>query len=389
MTERISQLIYRKLIGVITPAEEAELQTWTDRHPDNRRLVEALSDAEHMDSALKAARNIDCRRPADDMLRRIRVIHSRRLHRITAIAAFLTLIVGIGLYLFSHFNSSSTTSPSLASANIHERLDDIRPGSTKAMLSSTAGSTVELLSAQSGHNARTLSPQSASQHTNVHDIDTTHYCLDVPRGGEFKIVLEDSTEVWLNSQSQLRYPATFAAGERRIQLSGEAYLRVSPDSERPFYIESRGQEVRVYGTAFNIKAYDDEELVYTTLESGSISLRPISTPGGEIILSPGHQALFDSHNEKIDMRVVKPEIITGWRNGRFVFEEQKLESIMRDLSRWYDFDYEFADSKARDIIFLGSIPRYADFTTAIAILQSSGGLKFSLSNNKVIISSSH
>ena len=98
--------------------------------------------------------------------------------------------------------------------------------------------------------------------------------------------------------------------------------------------------------------------------------------------------MFDRDNCRVDMRVVKPSVITGWRNGRFVFEEQNLESIMRDLSRWYDFEYEFADPRARDIVFLGSIPRYSDFTTAIAILEKCGGVTFSLSANKVVIKSS-
>ncbi|WP_305150667.1 DUF4974 domain-containing protein [uncultured Duncaniella sp.] len=86
------------------------------------------------------------------------------------------------------------------------------------------------------------------------------------------------------------------------------------------------------------------------------------------------------------MKIVKTEVITGWRHGRFVFEEQPLSNIMRDLSRWYDFEYEFADPNVGDIVFLGSIPRYADFKTAISILEKSGGIRFSLTDGRIVIS---
>lgn len=385
MTHRISQLIYRSLLGTITAEESEELQVWMAEHPDNARLAELLANPTVMDRDLGASAGIDCRRPADDMLQRIGNLRRARRTRRMAIAATIALVIASGIYFLTQRAVTTVNEPvAYAAADAPATLDDIRPGSARARLSSSAGPVIELSGSQSGTDATALS--SGSDKSGSRAAGTVDYCLDVPRGGEFKIVLEDSTEVWLNSQSQLRYPEVFASNERRIQLTGEAYLHVAPDADRPFYVESRGQEVRVYGTTFNIKAYEDEEVIYTTLESGSISLRPLSGYGGEIVLSPGHQALFDCHNERVDMRVVKPSVITGWRNGRFVFEEQNLESIMRDLSRWYDFDYEFADAEARDIVFLGSIPRYSDFTTAIAILENSGGLKFTLNDKKVVIS---
>lgn len=385
MIHRISQLTYRYILGTITPDEQAELDRWIAEHPDNAKFFRSLTDAGQLDHDLKAARHIDTVRPAADMQRRLRVLgRGRRIRRRIAAAASIALLLATGLYLYLAPATSHHTPTLIAeTASMPTTLDDIKHGSARARLTSSAGPAIELSVNDSGHDATsftTLTPTASAA-----TADTVQYCLDVPRGGEFKIVLEDSTEVWLNSQSQLRYPAMFADNERRIRLTGEAYLRVAHDADRPFYVESRGQEVRVYGTTFNIKAYDDEELIYTTLESGSVSLRPLSGNGGEIILSPGHQALFDRNNERVDMRVVKPSVITGWRNGRFVFEEQTLESIMRDLSRWYDFKYEFADARASDIVFLGSIPRYADFTTAIAILEKCGGVTFSLSDNKVLI----
>ena len=171
-----------------------------------------------------------------------------------------------------------------------------------------------------------------------------------------------------------------------MELIGEAYFEVAHQSDRPFTVETSGQKVTVYGTEFNIRSYPEEKSVYTTLSNGSIGLSRLDGTGGEIRLSPGKQAVFDKKTSSAKVRQVDIERVTGWRHGRFVFEEQSLLQIMTDLSRWYDFEFEFADQEAAETIFMGSIPRYCNFKTAIAILEKSGGLIFSVKNNKVIIS---
>lgn len=130
----------------------------------------------------------------------------------------------------------------------------------------------------------------------------------------------------------------------------------------------------------------DDNNSYMTVETGSITLRKLSGQNsGELFLSPGHQAIFDKDNATITMTTVTPHIITGWRHGRFVFEGQTLRNIMRDLARWYNFDFEFTD-KSADIVFSGSIPRYSDFKTAITILENCGDIAFDISADKVTVS---
>ncbi|MDE7147162.1 MAG: FecR domain-containing protein, partial [Duncaniella sp.] len=213
-------------------------------------------------------------------------------------------------------------------------------------------------------------------------------CLEVPRGGEFKIQLEDGTEVWLNSSSRLYYPKTFSGDVRKVRIEGEAYLAVATDSLRPFYVETDNQQIRVYGTEFNVRYYPDETEVYTTLERGKVSLSRLDEPDAELFLTPGHQAVFRTADQRVRVRPVNTDVVTSWRKGRFVFEHQTLMRIMQDLSRWYDFEYEFTDDSLRGEEFMGSIPRYSDFTTAIAILEKCGGIKFSVSDGKVIVSRS-
>ena len=104
------------------------------------------------------------------------------------------------------------------------------------------------------------------------------------------------------------------------------------------------------------------------------------------MLTPGHQSLFYKENKEISVKSDNTEVVVSWRHGRFVFEEQNLEQIMRVLSRWYDFNYRFKDKTLQQIVFMGSIPRYSELGTALAMLEKSGGLHFGVEGSTVIIS---
>ena len=210
--------------------------------------------------------------------------------------------------------------------------------------------------------------------------------LATPRGGEFKVTLEDGTEVWLNADTRLRYPENFEGAERRVELEGEAYFKVAKNEDKPFYVVSGGQEVRVYGTEFNINGYAEDTAIRTTLVEGSISLRPIGGNGSELMLTPGSQAVFDKHESRARVQQVDTEVVTSWRSGTFVFEDQTMEQIMQTLSRWYDFLYEFSDPQLASTVFMGSIPRYGSFAEVAQIFEKMGGIRLRQKADKVIIS---
>lgn len=382
----ISHLIYRRLLGTITPEENAELERWLGECEENRRFFDSLTDPRELSDAWMIHRVTSPLRPALDMERRIREQRQRKTMRCFAAAAAVVLLAVIGSVWYF------TGDRKLVNPDLHNMpqavarltIDDITAGTTRATVTNSSGQTIVLSDDESGQDGTALFASSANQKPE----EPEQLCLDVPRGGEFKIVLEDSTEVWLNSESTLRYPETFSSEERRVAVTGEAYFHVRKDASRPFYVESQGQTIRVYGTSFNVRAYHDEKATYTTLESGSISLSDGSI-SGEVFLSQGHQAILDHESDKITMTVVDPAVVTSWRHGRFVFEDQPLERIMLDLSRWYDFQYEFADESLRSRVFMGSIPRYSDFRTAIQILENCGGIHFKLiSDKKILISPS-
>ncbi|MCX4368723.1 MAG: FecR domain-containing protein [Duncaniella sp.] len=385
----ISRLIYRRLIGTITPEEETLLRQWLDESEDNRLFLDSLADPSALTDEHLTRRVVDPLRPARDMELRIaarrRRSLMRRASRIAAAVAILIIAAGTAWHFSRHTRldaPAQDVSP-VAVTPAPKTIDDISAGTTRATITNQAGRTIALSAGESGRDGTThFIPKASAEH-----MPPQQLCLEVPRGGEFKVILEDSTVVWLNSESTLRYPDTFSDTERRVAVTGEAYFSVSKDPSRPFYVESEGQVIRVYGTTFNVRAYPDEDATYTTLESGSISLARDTAPSGEIFLSKGHQAILDHSSDRVSMAVVDPAAVTSWRHGRFVFDDQPLERIMRDLSRWYDFRYEFADDSLRSRVFMGGIPRYADFRTAIQVLENCGGIRFTLTpDNKILIS---
>lgn len=388
--QRISELLIKRLSVRLSPAEEAELKAWRDECEENRRLYDRLTDPASLKKSLDLWHMVDTARPCRDMQNHVNLILRRRRIRsyVSIAAAFAAVVVGIAMFLRSDFSLDSSK-VGLASGR-HQAvtaIDDIKPGVVCATLSDEQGNNIVLQAADTAStaNVTAILLDNAPVTTSVTDTVARELCLDVPRGGEFKVQLEDGTEVWLNSASRLYYPATFSGDTRRVRIEGEAYLSVAADSLRPFLVETDNQLVRVYGTAFNIRNYPEEQGVYTTLEHGKVSLRRADDIGGELFLTPGHQAVFNTSDYLVNVRQVNTDVVTSWRKGRFVFEHQTLLRIMQDLSRWYDFDYEFADESLKREEFMGSIPRYSDFTTAISILEKCGGIRFAVADGKVLV----
>ena len=352
---------------------------WRDANPANEVTYQKLLDTVFLEREYKRLRAVKVDRPLADMETRVRYKsvrgYRRLLWQVSSAAAVLLFITSALLYL--------NTRPDVVLSEKQETemyAAQIRPGETKAVLTLNNGVELELGADQEKNQVAIQQIRTVSKKEKILNNLTT------PRGGEFKITLEDGTQVWLNAESQLIYPDTFSANERRVILKGEAYFEVVKDEQKPFYVESNGQVVRVYGTEFNVRSYEEDADIYTTLVSGRVSLQSMNGNEAELILTPGKQAVFDKRQQSTSVRPVDTQVVTSWRRGMFVFEEQNLEQIMRDLSRWYNFSYEFKDTSLRETVFMGSVPRYGDFNEILEILEKSGGVKFRVKDRVVIIS---
>lgn len=208
--------------------------------------------------------------------------------------------------------------------------------------------------------------------------------LEVPKGGEFDIVLDDGTHIWLNSGSRLRFPSVFSDTERRVRLEGEAYFEVAHNPVRPFIVETAKQTVKVLGTRFNVYSYTEEPRVVTTLVAGSIEVTGKQN-GINHILYPGQQAELEDGNSDFLIYNVDAESMIAWKNDYFVFNDQTLEQVMMKLARWYDIRVRYDDDDARRIVFKGNLPKYEDLGTVLRILGKSSSLKFSMIGDTLTI----
>lgn len=379
----IRNIILKKILGDLTPEEESALRQWVGDDERRKRFLNIVCDPEMISHEMDIDRRINWQRPMTDMarMRRQQPGHRKKYYWVCAAAACLALIIAPITYF--NLKIGPLDSPQMTEMKI-EKIDDIHHGHVHALLTTVDGKQVVLSDTDAVQVKIDQAMQnSESQAEPINAI--ARLSLDVPRGGEFKIVLEDSTVVWLNSDSRLFYPKTFEKDSRTVEVEGEAFFEVMKDEDRPFYVTTGLQTVRVYGTAFNVRGYADEDAVLITLESGCISVFRKGMPDSELIMTPGHQSRFDNANSEVSVKAIDTKIVTSWRYGNFVFEDTDLESIMRDLSRWYDFEYEFESDNLKRIMFMGTVSRQSDFPTIISILEATGEVKFTVRDNKLHI----
>lgn len=166
-------------------------------------------------------------------------------------------------------------------------------------------------------------------------------CVSTPRGMDFKVILNDGTEVWLNAESKISFPSAFIDGERKVSVEGEAYFKVVRDEERPFIVNVDGKDVRVLGTEFNVRNYT-HEYSQVALVKGSVMVCNEGT-NTCTMLKPGQDAVW-SDNGKVEVHEIDTYSITQWIDGLFYFDEQPLAAILREIGRWYNYGVVFKNN---------------------------------------------
>ena len=205
--------------------------------------------------------------------------------------------------------------------------------------------------------------------------------LVIPRGGEFNLTLSDGTHVWLNAETELRYPVQFNGKERVVYLKGEAYFEVSKNKEKPFLVQVDDMSVKVYGTEFNVNTYNNIE---TVLVTGSVSM---NQGGKEVLLKPNQKGVFDQVSGKITAADVDVLAYVSWKNGDFIFRNESLNSIMDKLSRWYGLEVLYQDARLQNVRLSGNLKRYKDVRELFVSFEKISDARFKVQGNKVIVSS--
>ena len=216
----------------------------------------------------------------------------------------------------------------------------------------------------------------------VREREVRYNTLVIPRGGDFKVTLADGTIVWLNSCTRLRYPLDFKGDVREVFLEGEAYFEVAKDAKHPFVVRTADVDVRVLGTRFNLSAYEDDALVSTTLEEGSVE---VSTPLGKQVIRPNEQLVFNVKEGKVDCRDVDASVYSAWKDRMFIFEDETLERIMKRLQMWYDVEVFFSSEEVKSCRFTGDLKRYDDFSRIVRMIEEVAGVSIQINGNCIII----
>ena len=205
--------------------------------------------------------------------------------------------------------------------------------------------------------------------------------VTVPRGNELLLYLSDGTKVWLNADSELRYPTFFSGERREVWLVGEAYFEVAKDAGHPFVIEVCDSKIQVLGTGFNVRSYSEEGQIVTTLVEGTVCFESIED---RVILKPGEQSILDKEG-RLQKRAVEVYPFVAWKEGRFIFRKQRLEDIMVMVSRWYNVEVYFEDDESKEITFSGGMMRYEGFEALMKMIETIGSINCTIKDNTVFI----
>jgi transmembrane sensor len=367
-TKYAQELLDRYNAENCTPEEESQIETWFNAYANT------VADVAHSENMELIGQEIWAKLPATD------VSVKRRMWPRFATAAAVILVL-FGLFKLYERNQEQPL--------VQNKKEQITPGTFGATLTLANGKQIRLSQLKNGVFAEEagvkitktakgeLVYQVKDEAANTLRTNT----LATAKGETFKVELPDGSSVWLNAASSLTYTTNLASAEvRKVKLSGEAYFKVAHDREHPFVVSTRGHDIKVLGTEFNVSSYENDDAEITTLVQGKISM---NTNRNKVILAPGEKGTV--RNGSIEKAVANIEATTGWKNNEFVFASQDIRSIMKLIARWYDVNITYEGDIPSEKIS-GSISRFADIRSVLNILQATGTVKIKTAGNRVVVS---
>ena len=334
----------------------------------------------------------------DEVWHSIKPGHQKVVHRLRwkplAAAASLLLLASAALYII--FSRSAPIKEAKEHSELAGITPDYKPGAHRALLTLSDNRQMVLKDSKNGmigedagmaiyNNADgELSYDSSTNPGGMSAGKELYNTLSTPRAGHFQVTLADGTKVWLNAASSITYPLSFNRDERKVSVTGEVYFEVAHRENHPFKVISGRQEIAVLGTHFNVRSYNDEPGISTTLLSGSVRITN-TLNGATGLLKPGQQASLSHTTEKIDIRAVNAEDAISWKNGYFLFDNQELTTIMKNISRWYDVDVAFTGALGKER-FGGTFSRSSNLSQLLQNMEKIGNVHFQLSGPKIIVS---
>ncbi|TXD45796.1 FecR family protein [Polaribacter sp. IC073] len=364
----ISKLLIKQKLKVLTDAEKLQLKKLKKEYPISKEIkIEELVD--RIESYSKINEDKAWKLIEGNIQNKI----SKPVFRLFNTSWYKYAATVIIILTTAYFLNDVVFKESIIDTSVIVNTSTISSGTDKAIVTLEDGSQVTL---EKGKEVQIQNANSNGEEIiyvagKQNSKELVYNYLTIPRGGQFFIKLSDGTQVWLNSESQLKYPVTFIEGQiREVELVyGEAYFDVTPSSENKgfkFRVINKSQEIEVLGTEFNVKAYRDENAIYTTLVEGSVAVKFENTQQN---LTPNQQSSFNPSTSAFKITHVDAYNETSWKDGVFCFERKPLKDIMKVLSRWYDMDVVFEDTSLETVKFFGVLAKGQDIEEILKTIK--------------------
>ena len=377
----------KELEELLTLAEneesEDDLTNAMKKHWANPGNIHPISEAK------LSAKFLDLMEHARSMdIETLRPSKVKRFSKILSYAAAVIILCLLSITAYYYYNHNNTEADKIVqNIPVLPESNEILPGGNKATLTLSNGQVIDLTNTQNG----TLPTQSAikieksngllSYSPENNKISEMNFnTISTPNGGQYQLILSDGTKVWLNAASSLKYPISFQGTERKVELTGEAYFEVASDKSKPFRVASKDQEVVVLGTHFNINAYGNEGSSQTTLLEGSVK---VNVHNNIKLLKPGQQARVLPSSEIKIINNVETDAVIAWKNEKFQFVKADIQTVMRQIERWYDVEVEYQAKISTH--FGGSISRNVNLDQVLNILQQTEKVRFEVKGKKIIV----
>jgi len=384
---RISQLIAKEINFGLDESERQELDTWINNNEENQVAYEKICKQEEFLNWDEDFHQVNVGEGWERFEKALSPNKTRQafqaIFRYAAVICIPLFFAGIGYYLYNDLINLSQqqqdkfvrNEPQALKAQLtladgrNVNLDDYKVSALKEKDGTQIEKGEGSLKYQAGNDKRAL----------------LYNTVRIPKGSEYELVLADGTKVHLNAMSSLKFPIQFIGKTRNVKLTGEAYFEVSKDAKHPFVIDVMGTKVEVLGTSFNVKAYKEDENVVTTLVEGSVKVRSSGFKAKTMMLEPGQQAVVNEASGDIMKQEVNVDLYTSWRQGVFLFKDQRIEDIMTELSRWYDLKVFYKNSSVKDYRFGGHFNRNSEIGSIMEMFELTRKVDVEINGQTIVI----
>jgi transmembrane sensor len=202
--------------------------------------------------------------------------------------------------------------------------------------------------------------------------------MAIPKGNRVRVMLPDSSVVWLNSESKFRYPANFETRKREVWLNGEAFFEVHKNPKQRFIVHTATLSVEAVGTSFNVLAYDNDSIFETALVTGKVNILYGHSDIPAKMLDPMELAVYNKTSNSLNVHHVDVEYYTCWKNGEFKFRNERLEVIAHKLERYYNLKIEFGSNEIKDYRLTGTFPVSESWEKILTVIEKTTGAHCSL-----------